>query len=280
MLHKHNIFNGIWMMEQGFASNYMPQITAFLKGQKLDIPKQEVNPLKIHTQSDSLLSASSSAGEHSDNTGYIAVLSISGVITKHDQFCGPAGMVTISSLLEECYANDEINGIVLEVESGGGEFMGMRLVNETIAKRNKPIVAFINDNACSAAYGIVSGCDYIVANSTMTNIGSIGTYISIADFSQQLKNEGIDIITVYATDSKNKNEEVREALKGNLKPLQQLTDTYNESFLTTIETNRAEQLKFGRKVWGTGKVFFAEDALEIGLIDEINTFNNILNYFV
>ncbi len=278
-MHKHNIFNGVWMMDQGYASNYLPQIVAFLKGQHhTETPRKEYQALKIYPQSSSSLS--SGPGESSDNTGNIAVLSISGAITKHDQFCGPAGMVTISNILEECYANEDITGIVLKVESGGGEGMAMRLLNETISKRNKPIVAFIDDFACSAAYGIVSGCDFIVANSPMAEIGSIGTYISIADFSKQLEKEGINLITVYATESENKNEEVREALKGNMKPMQEVADKFNEYFLQTIATNRAEQLTQGRKVWGTGKVFFAEEALEIGLIDEINSFNNILNYFV
>lgn len=278
MLHKHNIFNGIWAIEPGFSDNHLPRVISFLKGDNQGVQVEQINPLTIHTQSSS--SFSSGSGDNSTNESYIAVISIAGAITKHSQFCGPSGMAEVASILKECYANDDITGIVLHVESGGGEFMAMRLLNEAIADKNKPMVGFIDDFACSAAYGILSGCDLIVANSTMARVGSIGTYMSIADYSKKLEKEGIDIKEIYATESKDKNGEVREALKGNLKPLQELTDKYNDHFLQSIETNRADKLKESREVWGTGRVFFADEALKLGLIDSIDTFSNTLNYFV
>ena len=157
--------------------------------------------------------------------------------------------------------------------------MAMRLMNETLAKKNKPVVGFIDDYACSAAAGIAFGCDYVVANSKMARVGSLGTYTTIADYSKKLEKEGIDVKEVYATDSKHKNGEVREALKGNLKPLQELTDKYNDYFMDTIESNRQGKLTESREVWGTGKVYFADEALKLGLIDKIDTFQNTLNYF-
>lgn len=274
MLHKHNIFNGIWMIEDSYAANYLPHLIAYLKGEQ-QTPVEKVSPLTIHTQSSSL----SGSGDNSDDTGSIAVISISGPITKHSQFCGPAGMQEVSELLEACFDSDDITGIVLKVESGGGDGMAMRLLNETIAKKNKPIVGFVEDFACSAAYGILSGCDYIVVNSDMARVGSIGTYLSIADYSKQLEKQGIDLKTIYATASKDKNGEVREAMKGNTKPLEDLANIFNEHFLSTIEKNREDKLTETREVWGTGKVYFAEDAIKLGLIDKIDTFTNTLNYF-
>lgn len=276
MLHKHNIFNGIWMIEDSYAANYLPHLIAYLKGEQ-QTPAAKINPLSIHSQSSS--SFDSGPGDNSDEQKQIAVISISGPITKHSQFCGPAGMVEVSQILDACYASEDIAGIILHVESGGGDGMAMRLLNETIARRTKQMIGFIDDFCCSAAYGIVSGCDVIVANSEMARLGSIGTYLSLNDYTKQLEKAGIDIITVYATASKDKNGEVREALKGNMKPLEELANQYNEHFLTTIETNRADHLTETREEWGSGKVYFAEKAKDIGLIDHIDTFNNTLNYF-
>ncbi len=277
MLHIHNIFNGIWMIEDSYAANYIPYLFAYLKGNNSQKPVEHTSPLTVHTQSSSF--PSSGPRDNSDEQKQIAVISISGPITKHSQFCGPAGMLEVSEILEACYASEDIAGIILHVESGGGDGMAMRLLNETIAKRNKTMIGFIDDFCCSAAYGIVSGCDMIVANSEMARIGSIGTYLSIADYTKQLEKEGIDIKTIYATASSDKNGEVREALKGNMKPLEELANQYNEHFLTTIETNRADKLTETREEWGTGKVYFADKAKEIGLIDQIDTFTNTLNYF-
>lgn len=277
MLHKHNLFNGIWMIEAGYAANYLPLLFAYLKGNGPTKPQhKEASPLSIHTQSSSFFASS---GDNSDETGSIAVISISGPITKHSQFCGPTGMREVSDILEACYASNDIAGIMLHIESGGGDGMAMRLLSETISKRNKTVIAFLDDFCCSAAYGIASGCDSIVANSDMARIGSIGTYLSLADYSKHFEKEGINIIEVYATASTDKNSEVREALKGNFKPLQELSDKYNEHFLSSIETNRGDKLTETREVWGTGKVYFADEALKLGIIDNIDTFQNTLNYF-
>lgn len=276
MLHKHNLFNGVWMIEAGYAANYLPHLFAYLKGSTQNVlPASEVSPLSIHTQSTS----SSSSGSRDDSDNSIAVISIAGPITKHSQYCGPRGMLEISNILEACYDSPDITGIMLHIESGGGDGMAMRLLNETIAKRTKQVIAFIDDFCCSAAYGIASGCDAIVANSNMARIGSIGTYLSLADYTKHFEKEGINIIEVYASASTDKNSEVREAIKGNLKPLQDLANKYNEHFLSSIETNRGDKLTNTRKEWGTGKVYFADQALEEGLIDNIDTFQNTLNYF-
>ena len=47
-----------------------------------------------------------------------------------------------------------------------------------------------------------------------------------------------------------------------------------------VEENRGDKLKVGREEWGTGKLFYADQALEMGLVDSIDSFHNILNYFV
>lgn len=285
MLYKHGIINKIWLMDPSFGANYLPLVVAYIKGSNTFQPAER-------SLSDDLRFAVSTAGSFEISEygidispedapdGSIAIINITGAITKHDQDCGPSGMVTKSNILERCYANKNIKGVVLKIDSGGGSGDAMRLMADTISDRNKPVVAFIDDNACSAAYGIASGCDIVVANSNTAYVGSIGTYISIADYTEYLKKEGISIIEVYATASKDKNIEVREALKGNVDPVRKLADKFNEMFLSMVETNRKDQLKTARSTWGTGKLYYADEAKEIGLIDAIDKFTNILNYFV
>jgi ClpP class serine protease len=206
----------------------------------------------------------------------IAVINVCGAITKHDQYSGNDGMQSKAEVLRYCYTNTNIAGVVLKIDSGGGEGMAMRLMCEAISERNKQVVAFIDDFACSAAYGIASACDHIVANSEQARIGSLGTYLTIADYAKFYEMKGIKLIEIYATASTDKNKEYYEALKGNLEPLRKVADQFNESFLASIEKNREGKLSSGRDVWGTGKVWFAEEALQLGLIDEINSFQNVI----
>ena len=153
------------------------------------------------------------------------------------------------------------------------------MMNDTIKERNKPVVAFVEDCACSAAYGIASACDMIIANHKMANVGSIGSLSTILDYRKMLEKDGITEITVYASQSKDKNDWYREALDGNTEKLQKISDKFAEDFIQTIETNRNGKLKTGRAEWGTGKEYFADQALEVGLIDGIDSLENVLNYF-
>ena len=292
MLYLHNILNGIWMMDQAYAANYLPLVASYIKGERLAIVNSTLsdktpemndrNSIQLATIQKDVFSLSGNNNRFSPEdapAGSIAIINIANAITKQDQECGPAGMKTKSDLLKRCYANDNINSVVLVIDSGGGQGMAMRLMAETISQKNKPIGAFIDDNCCSAAYGIASGCDFIVANSNQAQIGSIGTYITIADYTERFKQMGVNLIEIYASQSTDKNNDYFEAIKGNLEPIRAIANQYNENFLSMIETNRGDKLNGDRKVWGTGKVFFGDKALELGLIDGIDTFENFINYF-
>ena len=275
------------MMDEAYAANYLPLVASFIKGEQMTAKPTEVelnkrNSLQFATFPNDVLSVSSdSTGITPENApqGSIAIINIANAITKQDQECGPAGMKTKSDLLKRCYANDNINSVVLVIDSGGGQGMAMRLMAETISQKNKPVGAFIDDNCCSAAYGIASGCDFIVANSNQAQIGSIGTYITIADYTEKFKQMGVNLIEIYASASTDKNKEFFDAIQGNPEPIRAIANQFNEHFLSLIESNRTDKLKADRTVWGTGKVYFAEKALELGLIDGIDTLENFINYF-
>lgn len=286
MLYKHGILNKIWMIDPAFADNYLPLVAAYIQHgpQKNTIDQSERNrefSLAINNAMGYTISEYGDWKSPEDAPeDSIAIIHITETITKHDQDCGPSGMATKSDILRRCFANDNIKGVVISMDSGGGEGMAMRLMAETISTKNKPVIGFIDDYACSAAYGILAACDLIVANSSQARIGSIGTYITIADYTKYFEKQGINLIDIYASASTDKNSEYKEAIKGNTKPVQAIADKFNDFFLSHVEGSRSGALTADKSVWGTGRVFFADEAKKIGLIDEIDTFSNILNSFV
>lgn len=279
MLFKHKILNGIWLIEQSFANNYLPYITHFLNSPLLvredRAPEPFLHIYKNGRESEDHINSIREAPE-----GSIAVIDIAGAITKHDQECGPDGMLSKSEVLRSTFSTPNISGVILRIDSGGGEGMAMRGFVEAMHERNKPVVAFIDDMACSAAYGIASAADHVVANSELATVGSIGTYLTIADYTKYYENQGIKLTDVYAEASTDKNKPYLEALKGNFKPVQELANSFNDYFLDLIQTNRGDKLSADRKKWGTGRTWQASEALDLGLVDEINTFSNVLNSFV
>jgi len=273
------IIDGVWMMNLKTASGYIQLVESILKGEfktgedfseerKKSQPRYATFKNGVYQVSDYGLSKKpEDAPENS-----IMVMNINGPITKYDQFCGPSGMLTKSELLKRADNTKNITGILLVIESGGGNGYASRLMNETINGLSKPVVAFNDDLAASAAYQISSATDLIISNSNIAEVGSIGTFITIVDFEEHWKQQGIKILEIYAKASKDKNKEYYDALKGNTEGIRAFADRFNEEFLKSVENNRKNNLKSGRDVWGTGKLFFAEKAIEIGLIDEIGSF--------
>jgi signal peptide peptidase SppA len=274
MLYLHNIINGVWLIDPDYANNYLPLVAAFMRGERFDSSVRETESFVSVYHNETVCS------DDEIPLNSVAVINISGAITKYDQDCGPSGMISKSNVLRKFFLNDNIKGVILKIDSGGGEGNAMRVMQDAIIDRNKPVIAFIDDLACSAAYGIASGCDVIVANSSTARVGSIGTYITVSDYTKYWEQQGIRLIDVYASQSKDKNSAYYEALKGNLEPIRAIADRYNSNFIETVKRNRSEKLAEDINSWSTGKVFFADEALKIGLIDSIDSFKNTLNYFV
>ena len=114
------------MMDEAYAANYLPLVASFIKGEQMTAKPTEVelnkrNSIQFATFPNDVLSVSSnSTGITPENApqGSIAIINIANAITKQDQECGPAGMKTKSDLLKRCYANDNINSVVLVIDSG------------------------------------------------------------------------------------------------------------------------------------------------------------------
>ena len=169
-----------------------------------------------------------------------------------------------------------MSAIVLKVNSPGGEAMAAFSLNEAIkeAVKVKPVIAHVIGMQASAAYIGLSACSAIFAAHDMCQIGSVGTLSSVLDFSEQLKMEGINLIELYAETSEEKNIEVREAVKGNTKLLQDRVNMFNEKVLQIVKENRPDS---NYEAWSLGKIFTAKEAVKVGLIDGIMSFSELIN---
>ena len=129
-------------------------------------------------------------------------------------------------------------------------------------------MAYIEGMAASAAYWIISGASKIIASSDLDRIGSIGTMLMVEDLQPSLEAQGVKFHEVYATLSVDKNKDFNQVLDGNYKPYQKnVLDVINSKFLSSIKTNRpgVEDSTL------TGKIYFAPEAIALGLIDEIGS---------
>lgn len=263
----HTILNKPWYIEQNYGAAHLPLVFNILNGKAITSKPEDEAPIITY------LGLNGSAS-NSSSTQQVAVLSIKNPIVKHDQFCGPQGTKSMMRELDSLKNNDSIAGVVLDIDSGGGQAYGTAEFYDYLRNYQKPIVAYTDGLMCSAAYYIGSAASHIVANKRAEAIGSIGAYTQILDLTGYYEKEGAKLHTIYATKSTEKNKAYRDVLEGNYESyikqeLDPLVETFHADMLAARPGLKEATLKGG--TWN------GADALKQGLIDEVGTIETAIN---
>jgi protease IV len=198
--------------------------------------------------------------------GSVAKIGISGVMRSQSGLSSPGAESTVR-YLRAAYAHPNIDAVILEINSGGGESLAGNMIANALSERNKPVVSFAYF-AASAAYRVAAQTDEIISAGTEAEFGSIGTMISM---DTELINEYRKRYTdLYGQTAPGKNAEFRAAMAGNFAPLQGRVDELTTRFQDKIKQLRPlrgpERMKsetVNGSLWG------ADDAKQRGLVDMI-----------
>ena len=278
-----DIVSGVWAINKEAAEGYLPFIVSILKGQTptgedYSEARQRSRSISYATFTGSAFNLTRRTEDEDIPDNSIAIISIKDPVTKYDMYCGPEGMLSKIERMQMADADERIKAVMLDIDTPGGEGYAALAMVTAIKAMNTPVISFINDFATSAGYMIASVSDEIFANSELAITGSIGTYIQVADFRKQLEMEGINLHTIYAKDSTDKNRDYKEAINYNYELVQARANRFNDEFLSTVKTGRSDRLKSDQEDWGTGRTFYAGEALEMGLIDGIKGFEDTLQH--
>ncbi|MDD4516763.1 MAG: S49 family peptidase [Massilibacteroides sp.] len=209
--------------------------------------------------------------------GSIAVIPVIGPLMKFDvEDCGmvTVGMSSLGRAIQDADENPNISSIILYMDTPGGTVDGTQSLADIVAKTSKPVVTFVDGLMASAGMWIGSQSDYIIAENTTTEIGSIGVCYSFFDNLKQLEAEGTTFHYIVPDESADKNATFMAALKGEYGPI-------IESELRPLVNMFRDEVNTGRNGVETsamtGKVFFAFEALQHNLIDEIGNFQRAVD---
>ena len=222
-----------------------------------------------------------------NNSGYsadrIAIFSITGMMMKYAHFNFSMedlewivpGMDDIATLLEYAMQSPDIDGAILVMNTPGGTTQSLIRIEEVLKKRTKPVVAIVDGMCASAGMYAASLCDRVIALNKMCSVGSIGVMVQLIDYGPFYKKQGIKIIEIYPPESADKNKTYRDAIDGK-------TQTMIDEVLTPLAVNFQNVVRSHRPVDESvegvlsGKMFYAEDAIKAGLVDEIGSFETAL----
>lgn len=207
----------------------------------------------------------------------IAVIPIIGTMYKYGYSIGAdryiPGIDDVANMIRYANGSKQIIGTILLINTPGGTTQSVIQIEDSLRTRTKPCVALVDGQCCSGGAYVASFCDRTVAANRMCEIGSIGTQMTMLDLSECYTKMGIKKITVRPPESSFKNTEYEQALAGDDQRLvsESLTP-FAQHFQSILKENRPN-LDLSVEGILEGKVFYAFDAIQNGLIDEISNFD-------
>lgn len=270
MLSHNTLFNTPLAIDKAYLLGLMPELM-------LSFHKNAHSKSVKEMEQTYLLGVNAQGRNTHNQEHFPVVLDIIGPIVKYSSWYS-LGTKFYGEVLKELDYNPHISGVVLNIDSGGGMVSGTAELTEIIKGMSKPTIAYTSGYMCSAALDIASGCKYHMASPHADLIGSIGTMLSYQDFSAMFEKWGAKIYEIYAPQSTEKNQEWRELMKGNEQLYTERLQHLAGNFIERMKANFGERLKDDGHVF-KGKTYTPQEALEVGLINELGTLENALSKF-
>ena len=209
----------------------------------------------------------------------VAIISVMGpILPRADFFSKISGATSIETLalrFGEAVAADDVNGIVLHVDSQGGAVTGVHeFAGQIFAARSvKPVVAYVSGVCASAAYWLASAAGRVIADETAI-LGSIGVVAAWTDDKEARKSAGLTDYEVVSSQSPNKR--LDPTSKEGRAALQHLLDTDADIFIADVARHRGKRVATVADQFGQGGVMHAAEAVKVGMADEIGSLEDVI----
>ncbi len=208
--------------------------------------------------------------EEEELGGPLAVIYAVGGIDMGDGDDQSIGSETLSKALRQARLAPDVKAVVLRVSSPGGSALASDIIwreTELLKEAGKTLVVSMGDYAASGGYYISAGADRIFANPT-TITGSIGVF-GMLPYAEELMKDKMGL----AFDDVKTHNHAGIGLDAQLDPVQReamnasITNIY-EDFVSIVADGRGMTFEDVDAI-ARGRVWTGEDALEIGLVDEL-----------
>ena len=208
----------------------------------------------------------------------ILIIDISGIILdkEEENFMGlkttPRLTARIREELDKASEDNSVKAVILRINTPGGTVTTCDIINHELKnfkkKTGKIIVSEFMDIAASGGYYIAAASDKIVAHPTNIT-GSIGVVAYNINASGLLEKIGISNETIKSGDKKDIGSPLRPITSEEREILQGIIDSLYKRFLDVVSEGRKEIAREELKRIADGRVYTAEQALKIKLIDHI-----------
>lgn len=240
-------------------------------GSRIGLPDLDMAmPLSVPRQ----ITAASPAG--------IAVIPVVGTLVKRSMGIEAAsGLMSygeIEARMDAALADPQVMGILLDLDSPGGEASGVFELADRIraASQIKPVWAHANDAAYSAAFAIASACQRLTLSQT-AGVGSIGVIALHVDQSVKDAKDGLNYTAVFAGSHKNDFSPHEPLSPQATTALQTEVDRLYDIFVNQVGQMRGLDPDAVRAT--EAGVFYGEQAVAVGLADAVMPLEQVMTEF-
>lgn len=215
----------------------------------------------------------------------VAIIELEGVLTNQRSrsllgLSGSNPVVEFKERLDAAAADRRVKAVVLRINSPGGSVTASDLMYQELLnfreRTKKPVIACMMDVAASGGYYVACAADEIHALPT-TVTGSIGVIMLTIDVSKTLDYIGVRPNIIKSGSMKDAGSPFREMRDEDRKVFQAMIDQMYERFFRVVSHSRKHIAEADLRNLCDGRVFFAQEARELGLVDQIGTLDSALH---
>jgi protease-4 len=200
---------------------------------------------------------------------YASMIRISGEIGAG----GDTSAERLNPLLAKAFADDKAKGVVLVINSPGGTPVQAALIHDRIVQlkkeHKKKVVVVAEDMLTSGAYLIAVSADKIVVNRS-TVAGSIGVITHGFGFTGLMEKVGVERRTLHAGANKNRMDPYGPVVEADKQKMEGMLTEIHTHFIDIVKAGRKDKLKGQEDELFTGDFWTGEQAVKLGLVDEIS----------
>ncbi|MCI0430770.1 MAG: S49 family peptidase [Rhodospirillales bacterium] len=201
----------------------------------------------------------------------VAVIPVTGPVFRYanlfTEISGATSVEVLATDFRSALDNPDIRGVVLEIDSPGGQVAGISEFAEQVRAANKPVVAYISDLGASAAYWIASAAGRVVIRDT-AKAGSVGVVATLR------KSKPGDMIEIVSSQSPKKRPDLDT--EGGLAELRKVVDDIAQVFVEQVAAYRGSSVEHVLEHFGQGGVLVGKHAVSAGLADELGSLEQVI----
>ena len=184
-----------------------------------------------------------------------------------------------AKIIQDVRNDKDVKAVVLRVSSPGGSVLASEKIKAELdlLRESVPVIASYGEYAASGGYWISANSDYIFSNAT-TLTGSIGVFSMIPDIGGTLKNKlHVNVTPVNSNEHADMYGMIRPLDKKEVAYMQASVEKIYDKFTSIVAAGRDMTVEDVDAI-AQGRVWTGAEALGIGLVDQIGTIEDAINY--